>query len=322
MLKDQSPAIEDQTTDRSGAVLTKIASRMSDRKLAALALDTLFDHERKFSKVASFPVDSAKDVLLSRIYFEGQREKIATDQAKAIDERLSTYEALYDLHAKPSFVESGQVKTAQTCYGLLPMCKIASKEELVQAGNDFSAEFGKLDLAERRIFALNFVKAAADLDAELPDEIRLHSLQGTEANPALPEYLHMRKLALDRQGKDSSAFAALHSQISEADITRYTPAGLAKLAEAIDEADAASGLRESGSGKTIPDAWHSVFRIKVAEDTAENTPTESLSKADIVGRYGEGILEEVENKDGEIDQTRLKKILGSLGLADGGKSNA
>ncbi len=312
MLKNPSPQIEDQNTDRSGAVLTKIASRLRDRKLASLALDTLFDHEREFAKEASFPTNSAKDVFLSRIYFEGQREKLAADEAKALDERLATYEALYGLQTKVAFGTASLNKTAGEIHELLPNCKIASKEELVQAGNDFSAQFSRLELAERRSFAENFVKAAQEFAVEAPSEVNLHAGVGVEANPALPEHLLMRKLALDRRGKNSSAYELLHRKLAELNSATYSLDELAKLAEALEEADLAYAVRKSGPGKNIPDAWHSVFQVKQAEDAQDKTPAESLSKADIVSRYGEGILEEVENDTGEIDQPRLKKLLSTL----------
>ena len=56
MLKAHKDPVVDQYTDRSGAMLVKIASRMADRGLAAMALDTLFKMDRPLRKQASFPV--------------------------------------------------------------------------------------------------------------------------------------------------------------------------------------------------------------------------------------------------------------------------
>lgn len=90
---------------------------------------------------------------------------------------------------------------------------------------------------------------------------------------------------------------------------------LCKLAEAINMADEAYCLRDMRHGKTIPDAWHSVFQVKQAEDGGEvaSAKAEGMSKADIIARYGEGILEEVEDNDGNIDHVRLSQVMRALG---------
>ena len=79
--------IVDQRTDRSGAAFVKIAKRLDDQDLAEAAMNTLFSMERPepLDKTASFPTDTPEDTILSRIYFEGQREKIAADLAGKLE---------------------------------------------------------------------------------------------------------------------------------------------------------------------------------------------------------------------------------------------
>ncbi|MGN1038320.1 MAG: hypothetical protein ACI4P0_02875, partial [Mailhella sp.] len=142
--------ILDQRTDRSGAFLIKTASRLSDGELAKSLVDTFFSMERKPGG-ERFPVSSADDVRLSRLYFEGQREKIAAEEAEAIERRLSVHEALYGLENNIAFKAPMEKKAGAKIFSLLPSVNIASKDELMQAGEDFSANFRSLSGRIRKV---------------------------------------------------------------------------------------------------------------------------------------------------------------------------
>ena len=59
--KHPETGISDQRTDRSGAVLVKIAKRMDDQELAEAAMNTFFSMEKKERcKTASFPTETPK----------------------------------------------------------------------------------------------------------------------------------------------------------------------------------------------------------------------------------------------------------------------
>lgn len=308
--------MDDQYTDKSGKTLVKIASRMKDQGLAKLALDTLFGMEREHKKTAGFPDATAKDTFLSRIYFEGQREKIAADEASKIENRLAVKEALYNLPGKVVFKKEAAKPEPETAE-LLPTVKIASKEELIKAGCDFSRDFEKLSARDRKTFSRNFVKLARALSCEIPDEVKLYANIDTRVNENLADNILLRKVAMERKTNDACGYDMLYENIRGMDAAKFKKRDLAKLASALEMADAVNGIRETRNGKTIPDAWHSVYMVKKAE--AEKTPdaeVENMTKADIISRFGSGILEEIEDGNGDIDRARLKEIMKEFGKTE------
>lgn len=320
--------VSDQRTDRSGAVLIKIAKRMTDQDLAESAMNLLFSMDREISlhKTASFPTDTPEDTLLSRIYFEGQREKFAADKAAEIDSRLRTFEILHGVHVDASMRPLEKKASGESvCFELLPQCKIACVNDLVQAGRDFSSGYRGLTGLERVTFAENFVKAADALGADVPEEIKLYAGVHVAPREDMAEQILLRKVAMDRMGEDSSGYAVLAVQLRQCDVNSFSREDLMKLASAVSFADDASDLECGKLGKTIPDAWHSVLRVKTAEElrteakcaadkarTAEETAS-AMDKADIIGRFGPGVLDEVEDADGKIDTARLAALIELFG---------
>lgn len=299
---------EDQYTDRSGAALVKIAGRLKSRRLAKLALDAHSSLGGKTRTSAEFPCDTPKDVFLSRIYFEGQREKLASCMAEEIDKRLSLYETLHNIPNRVEFRK--EANHEPEIYELLPECKVASKEELFQAGNDFSKNFEKLSSRDRRIFAENFVKVAMALDVECPDEVKLYAGIDVAPRPDMTACINFRKLAMLRHFRHDGGFGELCDSMGEIDTNNLPNDELVKIAETLDMADNLYNLRDLKACRGIPDAWHSVFMIKHAEAEEPKFPeSETMSRADIIGRYGEGILEEIEDENGQIDRDRLAEIL-------------
>lgn len=298
----------DQYTDRSGAGLAKIAGRLQSEKLAKLALDTHFSLKGETRDKAEFPVTTPKDVFLSRLYFEGQREKIAADEADRIDKRLSLYETLHNVPNKIVFKKEAS-KEAEI-HNLLPECNVASKEELFQAGRDFSQNFEKLSSEDRRVFAKNFVKAAEALEVECPDAVKLYAGIDVVPREDMTSLVNFRKLAMLRYTRNDGGFGELCDNLKNIDIASLEQDQLEKIAEVIDLADNQFELRERGAGRTIPDAWHTVFMVKKAEEKEPQFPeSETMSRADIIARFGEGILEEIEDDNGQLDRDRLAVLL-------------
>ena len=313
MLKPPKERIVDQYSDKSGKELVKIASRLKDEKLAKLAIDTLFSMERPYQEDASFPSSTPRDVFLSRIYFEGQREKIASEMASAIDKRLGVDEELHNLSHRAAFKPQIEKTASSVAVALLPLCKIASKPELFQAGQDFCRDFEKLSSKDRRIFSRNFVKTAKAFGMDIPDDVRIYACEGVEGRADLMENILLRKVAMEGRGVEHSGFAQLYENLKDMDLRGLGNADLYKLAQAIDEADEFYEIRENLRGQTIPDAWHSVFQVKQAEQEAPRTDINGMSKAEIISRFGEGALEEVENGEGEIDREKLKNLIMAFG---------
>lgn len=298
--------IFDQRTDRSGSYLVKLAAQLVDQKLAGELVDSFFTMDRHASGEA-FPVSSADDVRFSRLYFEGQREKLAADDAERIDRKLSVYEALYGVDCHYEF-KPKMAKVAAQTVALLPTVKVASLDELNQAGRDFSEKHRDLSFEDRVTFSQNFVKCAWCNEASIPDDVRLYAGHDVEQNAHLEEYLRLRKTACDRAGKDGTAYEKLASLISGMAMDQED---LMKLACAVYEADRKHGLTLRKYDKKLPDAWHSVFQCKQAEeeaDTAADEPQE-LTKADVIARYGEDAIDAVQNEEGEIDQKRLARVM-------------
>lgn len=264
--------------------------------------------DRPLAKEASFPSESPKDVSLSRLYFEGQREKIASAEASEIDRRLGIAEELHSIPNRAIFKSRVEKIAASCSIELLPLCKIASKSELFQAGEDFGRDFEKLASKDRRIFARNFVKTAQALGAEIPETVRLYACLGVEANPDILDNILLRKVAMEGAG-----YAELYFGLRKLDLSGLKTPDLYKLAQSLDDTDNSCGLRETPRGKTIPDAWHSIFQVKKAEEAANKIDAAGMSKAEIVSRYGEGALEEVEDGEGEIDRKKLEALIAAFG---------
>ncbi len=321
MIKPPKERIVDQYSDKSGKELVKIASQLKDEKLAKLAIDTLFSMERPYQEEASFPSTTPRDVFLSRIYFEGQREKIASKLADAIDKRLGVNEELHNLPNRVAFKPQIEKTASSVSVALLPLCKIASKSELFQAGQDFCRDFEKLSSKDRRIFSRNFVKTAKAFGMDIPDDVRIYACEGVEGHADLLDNILLRKVAMDGRGVKNSGFAQLYESLKDIDAQKLGTADLYKLAQAIDDADEFYEIRENLRGKTIPDAWHSVFQVKHAEQEAPRVDIEGMSKAEIISRFGEGVLEEVEDGEGEIDREKLKNLIMIFGAGSDSKDS-
>lgn len=321
MLKPPKERIVDQYSDKSGKELVKIASRLKDEKLAKLAIDTLFSMERPYREDASFPSSTPKDTFLSRIYFEGQREKIASEQASAIEKRLGVDEELHNLSHRIAFKPQIEKVAASAVIALLPLCKIASKSELFQAGEDFCRDFEKLSSKDRRVFSRNFVKTAKAFGADIPNDVRIYACEGVEGRADIMDNILLRKVAMEGRGVANSGFEKLYENLKDMNVQELGNADLYKLAQAIDEADEFYEIRENLRGQTIPDAWHSVFQVKQAEQESPRADIDGMSKAEIISRFGEGALEEVEDGEGEIDREKLKKLIMAFGTGNDSKDS-
>ena len=210
---------------------------------------------------------------------------------------------------------------------LLPQCKVACESELVQAGKDFSTGYRQLSGRDRVAFAQNFLKVASEMGADVPDEVRLYTGVHVVPREDMAEQILLRKVAMDRMGEDSSGYAVLASELRSCDVTAFSRDDLMKLAGAVCLADEACGLERGRFSRSIPDAWHSVMRLKTAGELASEAKmaaddgrkagdvARAMDKSDIIGRFGPGALEEVEDGDGRIDTERLAELLELFGGA-------
>lgn len=299
----------DQRTDRSGAVLVKIANRLSDRELAERVLNVFFDPERDRSSQGL--LKTAEDVLLSSVYFEGQREALAPKEAERVAEKLAAYRVLHGIDEDFTF-RARLRKTASA----KPLIKIAGdvavngKESLDRAMRSFTDAYRGMTGGERSAYAKGFMKAAAELSAEPTELVRLHAEDGVAARHDIADRLRMHKSAGILCGRGDGAdwdFLIDSVQKSELD-----DAGLSKLASAVDALDAAYGLRETRYGKGLPTGHETVFMLKQAEEDGDKGDA-LPDKAAVTALYGEDALDAVEDENGAIDKTRLKEVMRLFG---------
>ena len=316
MIKD-TPKIQDQYTDRSGAVLTKIASNLASEEEFQHVVDTLYalpERMDKLATIATFPCDTLEDTLLSRVYFEGQKHLLKEAEAAEIDKRISVREALYGISAPQFAEEEPAEKTASV--ELLPGLSVSTPEELEKLGADFEQNYHQLSYEDRKSFATAYAKIAE----ELPTSISLYAGTNIQLRPDVAEQLHYRKVACDMAGKDGSAYMKLAEMLEQADPESFTDENLSKLAETVFALDEQNGLSDISYDKRLPDAWHATLAVKVAEDgesELSDEPKPVLDRSDIISRFGEAALDEVENPDGSINQQRLQQIMNLFGEREG-----
>lgn len=313
MLKDIKK-IEDQYTDRSGSVLVKIASKLENLDDAKSVVDMLYGMEGRLDKLASkasFNCDTLEDTVLSRVYFEGQKHLMKEAEAKAIDDRIAVREALYGIQA-PAFAPEAPVEK-KASVELLPGVSVSTPEELEKIGADFEANYRQLSYDDRKSFANAFAKVATNI----PASVKLYACQDVCLRPDAAEQLHFRKVACDHAGKDGSAYMKLAELLADYDSASATKEELAKLAETVHTLDKQFGLDGVAYDKRLPDAWHAMLKVAANNDSSLSAdPKPPLDRSDIIARYGEAALDEVENPDGTINQARLKEIMSLFGEDD------
>lgn len=190
---------------------------------------------------------------------------------------------------------------------LLPkkkLCKVAGLVDLQKAAKLFETEHQKLNLTDRVEFSQNYVKIASNFnDAPYPACIIKYSgIPDTDMNN-LKYLLELRTAAANNMGKTGAEYQKLSSILeTKAPVDKEDQI---KLAEYIHNIDVDHGFDKK---RGLYDAFDMVFN-KVAEDKEEPP---QLSKAEIVAKYGEGILAEVENEDNSINYKRLDEIVRAL----------
>jgi len=317
--------ILDQSTDTDfkamHQILQKVASAPLLTALESLSID--YDGMDKLSSdrfadqdQSLFPVDTAENTILSKLYFDHQRDQFHEKVANDISARL---DAFLDIHGLPSeifkYKDLEKVANAQECFTLLPeqdLCKVASEEDLNSAGGLFTRDGMNLTVPERVSFAQNFVKAASHFNVtKYPVLVAKYASQ-LDTDLENTKYLvEARALLSSRTGQDGSDYEKLAADIGTVTETPET-AELTKLAEVLHTLDVSKGFDSPRFDKQIPCAYSSVFN-KMAEESSKDTDKDDdelkkMDKASVVGKYGEGALEQVEGDDGKIDHEKLKEV--------------
>lgn len=320
----------DQRTDVSRAFLVKTASRLHDKDLASELLKIAEECGSDTSCYACedgmlFPVDSREQTMLSRVYFNGQRGMFTKEAAEEIDRTLSVYEQLYGITG--DFTLSGIRKTAsEESHELLPGYSVSGASGLKRASREFMEKQAKMSIQDRVEFSTNFVKCASENSVDVPEAIQQYG-GGYECDyERLQSALRLRKIAAKRAGKDGTAFDKFASEIKQSFIKNASYEDLSGIAGQIQKLDETFGFDSPWYDSRMPNSWQAVFN-KVAEevfagkDEEKTKNPESMTKADIVARFGEDALDAIEDENGEIDYARLKEVMKLFGGEDGGNNN-
>lgn len=321
--------IVDQYSDKGQYILSRILGKEDSGGILKIAsslgdVSSLPSDKFAWSDFRKFPVDSVDNTILSKIYYDNQKENIPMQSRVKIASKLDTYLDLYNV---PDEIFSSKedtndiVKEAQEATYLLPkynLCKVASSQDLDKANKVFESEYKKLEINDRVDFACNFMKCADTMKFKgVPSKqiIKYSSMLDSDFKE-VKNMLKYRVAAANRIGQEGSEYTKLAEALSEV-TEQSSKEELTKLAEVILEIDSKYGFTNPKYDNMMPCAYGVVFN-KTAMDSgvsnSDNTSPSDPSKADIVGQYGYGILEEVENDDGSVNMQKLSKIKKNFNL--------
>jgi hypothetical protein len=342
--------IVDQQTDRSQAVLYKYAesgrysgavkrviedmSKAGFGSLVKLAAADLF----AWPDARMFPVDTMDNTIASKVYLDGQKDLFPSEVFHKIAERMDTF---LDFHGVPDSLFITPAAFQKTAYDpnaiseqyLLPskgLCKVASLQDLELANSVFEQDCTKLPVPERVEFARNFLKVAKDsnvkLNFKLSDSLTKYASMLDNDVENTRRLLDLRVAAANRIGKSGEEYKKLASTLGEITDTVVSRDELTKLADTIHAVDKKYGFDQKKYDNKMPCAYGVVFNKTAGMDAMDAGSLSSdekmgmklkqMSKADIVGHYGDGILESIEDDDGKINYPKFASIVKSLG---GGK---
>lgn len=314
-------SIKDQHSDKSRALLVKCASRLNDQKLAEQVLAAGLEkkastsNEYAWEDASLFPVGTPEETAVSRVYFNGQREKIASAIADKIDARLSAFEELHGIHGDFS-LRKLEKKAADDAIELLPGYTVHGDAGLEKAGKEFIEKKAQLSISDRAKFANAYIKEAAMRGLRTPDEIVQYTGMYSCDPDMLSQALSLRKTACWRAGMDGRPFVDLAEALGKADVQKATFQEKVAMTETIGALDAKFGLDSPYYDNRLPNAWESVFNTKTAEDddaSAVKIDPQSMTKADIAARYGDEAVDALDDGHGNIDRDRLAKVVQMLG---------
>jgi len=336
--------IIDQQADKSKAMLFLVTGKITDAalraKLRGANIDTkkinaLKDASFAYPSKRLFPVDTKDNTLLSMVYFSYQEGLLPADSVISIKRSLEVHAKLHNIQTTfPSLKANTSVKVASEnkhnipARYLLPdkeFCKVANCKDLEVAQEMFDKDFTKLQLSDRVTFSTNFIKAARDFSAPITS-VNIEKYAGVlDYNAAHTQYaLELRMGMASRRGGDNSSepYHKLAEDLKGL-TEKPTQDELRKLASMVEALDKHTNITEKDYDTKIHSP-HGVVFCKTAEESSETTEgkSEELTKADIIGKFGEGALDSVEEEDGTINKKALNKIQGlSKGLANANKNN-
>ena len=323
--------IIDQQSDRSQQALYQALSDYSEadtiKKIAASidssGITKLASIEFALDDFRAFPINTTENTILSKVYFDHQKEnnlfntKLASYLPKT-ENIINTHLNLFDIPSNLfERVQKEMKKQAEdfTPQYLIPsknLCKVATAQDLTDASELFEKNIRSLDIPTRIEFSQNYVKIAMEVKhKQFSPQISKYAAELDSNLNNTRRFLELRAAAAQRKNlvKQGQEYIKLASQLGKVDEDATTKEELLKLAELIYSMDEKHGLLDE---RKMPCAYSSVFN-KLADMDAvikpqENVQAKTMSKADIIGKFGVNALSSVENQDGTINPDRVAEM--------------
>ncbi|KAH0475527.1 MAG: LOW QUALITY PROTEIN: hypothetical protein KVP17_002618 [Porospora cf. gigantea B] len=192
----------------------------------------------------------------------------------------------------------------------LSIISVASCADLSAAGDLFSRDHKNLSVADRVVFAKNFIKAASEFESseDYPQEIAKYaSVLDTDAT-SLAGMLDLRAAAARNAGQSPEPYEKIAALVLDTTPELAQP-DLEKLASLINHVDQKYGFDSPYHERRMLSAWDIVFQEKVAVEEDQGVS----DKEDIVARFGVDALEAVELPDGTVDFDKLDRVTSIYG---------
>lgn len=314
--------IFDQQTDTSRKYLYQAASQLADesfqaqvKKLAEAPTDSTKLASERFAwpEKRLFPVDSMANTVVSKVYFDAQREKLLDKTADEIATRLDTFLNLYDIpeaeFARISEKTAGSGFEPRYLVPSMKLCKVAGAESLRKAGDLFEKEHKKLKIAQRVEFSQNFVSAGRELkEKDFPKAVAKYACMLDTDLSNTEHMLRLRASAARLRGQNGAEYLKLAEQIGEVTNKPETDE-LRKLAECIRQLDDRHGFDSRRYREKLPCPYSVVFNKQATQVPDAALDADTMTKADIVARFGEEALDALEDENGKIDKDKLRQFI-------------
>ena len=337
----------DHQTDYSCQGITKIAADPETHPELLNLLDDITIDYNEFQKLSSnqfadpiqrrYPINNRGNTILSKVYFESSRDQLPEKIASEIEHRLDTY---LELHSIPDDIFTGLRKQAAATddgfepFYLLPtrqLCKVASVEAMHAAQEAFEKQVHYFPINDRVEFSQTFVKHSSEMQVPVTSKhINKYAALLNSDLSMTKELLEYRALAAMRTGKSGDSYRKIATELDKIEVKPDTDE-LKKLAEVIYGLDQEHGFDVKRYDRFFPCSYSTVFNKEALDEgiangspKSEEDPIDpaSITKADLIARFGEGVLDGVENEDGELDKEAVKDVLKASGVKMVGAKDA
>jgi hypothetical protein len=309
----------------SDPVMAHLVRRVADRpKLAAVLGDFDVDAAEReglpnsafaWPEKRAFPIHSREHAMLSRIYRENLPD-IPAHVDRALKEACEVYQVDDELYARPK-VAAAPIPDDEYLLPDIRRLRVVDAEGVKTAAERLRNEGQKLSVAHRALASHRLVEKAAFHGVKVRPEI--HKMAGMVATARQPlvDWLEARREAAPVQHKDGyQKLANMAKRLPDELRDREQQV---KLAEAIDELDALSGLDRYYDRK-LPDPLMTVFNTEKIAGPGVTLAGRFVPMARVAAYpstfysdvLGPDIVREASDGTGGMDPVRLAAVLETL----------